>query len=365
MKIESVRVVRASMPRVDPEWRTASYAASDVQGLLIEIAAGGVVGIGGLAARPPGKGTPVEELEAQLTGPIRQALIGQDALERTVLLQRLAGLGLHKPVVSAVDIALHDLLGQATELPCYALWGGAALPEVAVVRMVGIKPPDKLVASVGAMMDEGYTHFKVKLGTGVAEDETRVRALRDAYGDRIWIGIDGNGAYSVDDAIALSRALAPYDVRLIEQPIDYTDLDGLVRLTASSPIPIMSDQIVTSVASALEVCQRRAAHVVAIKVGQTGSIDQCRQVAEMCLAFGLRVHVGGGAHPAVIDAAAAHVAVSVPGIDPEAEIGECFALTDDPITGFNFTGGRWRPSTAPGFGISLTGQPSADRGIPV
>jgi L-alanine-DL-glutamate epimerase-like enolase superfamily enzyme len=219
--------------------------------------------------------------------------------------------------------------------------------------MVGIKPPDRLVATVGEMMGEGYTHFKVKLGTGVAEDEERVRALRNAYGDSIWIGIDGNGAYSVDDAIALSRALDPYDVRLIEQPIDYTDLDGLVRLTAASPIPIMSDQIVNSVAAALEVCQRRAAHVVAIKVGQTGSIDECRMVAEMCLAFGLRVHIGGGAHPSVIDAAAAHITVSVPGIDPEAEIGECFALTNDPIGGFGFTNGRWRPNTTPGFGVSL------------
>jgi muconate cycloisomerase len=358
MKIESVRVQRASMPRVDPEWRTASYAASEVQGVLIEIAADGVIGVGGLAARPPGKGAiPVEELEEQLTGPIRAALIGQDALERTALLTRLRDAGLHRPAVSAVDIALHDLLGQATELPCYALWGGAALPEVAVVRMVGIKPPDRLVAAVGAMMDEGCTHFKVKLGTGVAEDEARVRALREAYGDRIWIGIDGNGAYSVEDAIALSRALEPHDVRLIEQPIDYTDLDGLVRLTSASAVPIMSDQIVNSVASALEVCRRRAAHVVAIKVGQTGSIDQCRQVAEMCLAFGLRVHVGGGAHPAVIDAAAAHVAVSVPGIDAEAEIGECFALSADPIIGYGFSNGRWRPNTTPGFGVALTGAP--------
>jgi L-Ala-D/L-Glu epimerase len=353
MKIESVRIIRASMPRSDPEWRTASYAASDVQGLLLEIAAGGAIGIGGLAARPPGKGTPVEELERQLVGPIRSTLIGQDALNRTALLQKLQAAGLQRSAVSAIDIALHDLLGQATELPCYALWGGAALPEVAVVRMVGIKPPEQLVDAVGVMMDEGYTHFKVKLGTGVAEDEARVRALREAYGDRIWIGIDGNGAYSVDDAIALSRALEPHDVRLIEQPIDYTDLDGLAHLTSVSPVPIMSDQIVNSVAAALEVCQRRAAHVVAIKVGQTGSIDQCRQVAEMCLAFGLRVHVGGGAHPAIIDAAAAHVAVSVPGIDPEAEIGECFALTNDPISGYGFERGRWRPGTTPGFGVGI------------
>ncbi|HXF83522.1 MAG TPA: enolase C-terminal domain-like protein [bacterium] len=353
MKIESLRVVRASMPRIDPEWRTASYAASEVQAALVEVSAGGAVGVGALAARPPGKGTPIEELEQQLSGPVRELVVGQDALARTALLERLHAAGLHRSTVSAVDIALHDLLGQVTELPCYALWGGAALPEVHVVRMVGIKPPDRLVAAVGDLVEQGYTHVKVKLGTGIAEDVERIRALRQAYGDRIWIGIDGNGAYSVEDAIALSRALEPLDVRLIEQPIEYADLDGLARLTAASPVPIMADQVVNSVAAALEVCRLRAAHVVAIKIGQTGSIDECRQVARMCLAFGLRVHVGGGAHPAVIDAAAAHVAVSVPGIDPEAEIGECFALAGDPTSGYTIEGGRWRPGAAPGFGVAI------------
>src|SRR5439155_25869079 len=127
---------------------------------------------------------------------------------------------------------------------------------------------------------------------GIDEDVDRVRALRDAFGDRPWLGIDGNGAYSVDDAIALSRALEPFDVKLIEQPIDYTDLEGLVRLTASSPIPIMADQYVNGIKAAAEVCQRRAAHAISIKVGQTGSIENCRHVAALCQGFGVRVHTG-------------------------------------------------------------------------
>ena len=81
----------------------------------------------------------------------------------------------------------------------------------------------------------------------------------------IWIGIDGNGAYTPEQAIELNRALAPYDVALIEQPINYRDLDGLARVTAASAIPIMADQCVDDAASALEVCRRRAAHVVSVK----------------------------------------------------------------------------------------------------
>src|SRR5439155_22967116 len=206
-----------------------SYAASSVDGLFVEVQADGVAGIGATIARP--KGVPAAELEAQLVGPVRERLVGQDAFELSLILRSLREAGVHQSVISAVDIALNDLLGKAANLPCYALWGGAVRESVNVVRMVGIKPPGDLVEAVDGLIGDGFSHFKVKLGTGIAEDVARVRALREAFGDRPWLGIDGNGAYSVDEAIALSRALEPFDVKLIEQPIDYTDLEGLVRLT--------------------------------------------------------------------------------------------------------------------------------------
>src|SRR5205814_8404047 len=118
-------------------------------------------------------------------------------------------------------------------------------------------------------------------------------------GSQIWIGVDGNGAYDVDGAIELSRKLEPFDVELLEQPIDYHDLDALARLSAASPIPIMADQCVDDVASALEVCRRKAAPVVSIKVSKMGTIDECRRVADVCLAFGVGVHIGGSVVPSV------------------------------------------------------------------
>ena len=116
----------------------------------------------------------------------------------------------------------------------------------------------------------------------------------------------------------------------------------------------MADQFVRGVASALQVCQRHAADVVSIKAGQTGSLDECRRVAELCPAFGPRGHVGGGGHPSVVDAAMAHVASSVPGIDEECEVGECLAITGDLTTGFTIRDGRYELSDAPGLGVTLT-----------
>lgn len=143
-------------------------------------------------------------------------------------------------------------------------------------------------------------------------------------------------------------------MQLIEQPIDYSDFDGLARLTAASPIPVMADQLVTGIKAAFEVCRRRAAHVVAMKIGQTGTLDECRSVADMCLAAGVRVHIGGIQHPAVIDAAHAHLAVSLPGIDEECEIGEFLAVRDDPTVGLRIEDGQYFPDGAPGLGVTLT-----------
>lgn len=349
--IRSVQVRRARMPRVDPEWRTASYAASVLEGFALTIEADGLTGIGGTSAHPTG--IPADELDAQLNGLVRDKLLGADPFARTRIIADLRAAGAHRSAVTAVDFALHDLLGKAAELPCYALWGGAAVPSLGVVRMVGIKAPAALVTAVGTMVGQGFSHFKVKLGTGIAEDVDRIRALRDNFGGSIWIGIDGNGSYAVDDAIELSRALEPYDVKLIEQPINYRDLEGLIRLTGASPVPIMADQYVNSPAAALEVCQRHAADVISLKIGQLGSLDECRSAAAMCLNFGIGVHIGGSAHPAVVDAAHAHLAVSVPGISAECEIGESLAVEGDPTTGLGIRDGRWEPSTSPGLGISL------------
>lgn len=353
IKINDVRVRRIKMPRVDQAWRTSSYAANAVEGFILEVIANGTVGIGGTAAHP--SNITGDELEAQLNGPVRDILMGADVYAGGSLREALKAADLHTRASIAADLALYDLLGKLANLPCYVLLGGRLRPHVTVVRMVGIKPPAELQATVGELVRQGLTHFKVKIGTGLGEDVARIRALRDAFGSAIWIGVDGNGAYTTDQAIELSKALEPYQVGLIEQPIDYRDLDGLVRITAASPIPIMADQCVEDVGSALALCQRRAAHVVSIKATKMGFLDECRRVTEVCHAFGIRVHIGGSAVPAVVDVAAAHFAASLPGIDDESEVGEFQAVQGDPLRGATIRNGRMELGTSPGWGLTLAG----------
>jgi L-alanine-DL-glutamate epimerase-like enolase superfamily enzyme len=351
MKITDVRVTRFQMPRVDPAWRTASYADNQVVSFMLELSADGITGIGGTAGHP--RSMPADKLEAQLNGPVKTALLGADALGGNAIRRAIQQSGVDARALIAADLALYDLIGKAAKLPCHALWGGAFRPRVLIDRMVGIKTPDDLVAHVAQLLEQGISHMKVKVGTGVNEDVDRVRALRRAFAERISIGIDGNGAYTPDEAIELSRALAPYNVNLIEQPINYRDLEGLARVTAASPIPIMADQCVDDAKSALDICQRKAAHVISVKLSKMGSIDECRRVFDICEGFGVRVHLGGSAGPAVVDIAAAHLAASSAAVDEDCEVGEFQALSGEPTSGAMVKNGSVEIGAAPGWGLSL------------
>ena len=138
-------------------------------------------------------------MNAQLAGPIRDVFVGADALSGNEIRRALTTTNTHPRARIAADLALYDLVAKFANLPCYSLWGGAVRPELKVVRMVGIKPAAELVAAIRSLRDEGYSHFKIKIGTGVAEDLERIRAVRESFGSDIWISVDGNSAYTVTE----------------------------------------------------------------------------------------------------------------------------------------------------------------------
>ena len=351
MKIDDIRLSRFKMERLDPSWRTATYAAGAVDGFVVEIFAGSAVGIGGTAAHP--NSISADDLATQLDGPVRDTLAGADPRFGNLIRQRLLAGNVHPRARLAADLALHDLIAKIADLPCHALWGGAIRSKLKVVRMVGIKPLAELKTAVEALLQQGFTHLKVKIGTGLAEDVERIRMLRRSFGNDIWIAVDGNSAYTPSSAIELSRALEPYGVSLIEQPIDYSDLNGLARVTQASRIPIMADQCVSDASSALAVCRMGAAHIVSIKGTSLGSLDECRRVYEICRAFGVRIHFGGSVASAIADMAQAQLAASLPGVDEECEVGEFMAVKGEPVTGMNIHHGELEVCSGPGWGVSF------------
>ncbi|NIP82084.1 MAG: mandelate racemase/muconate lactonizing enzyme family protein, partial [Gemmatimonadetes bacterium] len=93
--------------------------------------------------------------------------------------------------ISAVDIALWDIKGKALGLPVYKLLGGAYRTR-ARAYATGLYEPQGVPSIVDALVEEavgyrdaGFTGMKLKVGYGLATDETYVRAIREAIGDDV------------------------------------------------------------------------------------------------------------------------------------------------------------------------------------
>lgn len=351
MRIDGIRLIRVALRRVDPGWRTSLYSDSTVDGFVLELRADGLVGLGATAAL--GLQIGGDDLERQLRRDVLPRLRGADPWRGTEVREAIRGAGVHPRTLLAADLALHDLLGRAAGLPCHALWGGPGTAAIDVVRMIGLKAPAELVAAAETLLADGFRHLKVKIAGSFDDDLARVRALREHVGPAIGLEVDANGAYDAHGAIRLAQELARLDVRIFEQPVPARDLDALRAVSAASPVPVMADQGVMSVADALEICRHGAARMVSIKLVKMGTIDECRRVAAACAEHGVGVRVGGSAAPALVDMAQVHLAVSTPALAAPAEVAEFLSVADDPLEAPRVVGGRMAPVVAPGFGLSL------------
>src|SRR5690606_125531 len=116
-------------------------------------------------------------------------------------------------------------------VPVYQLLGGRN-PEKTDVRLkfvVGAVEPDLAAERARRMVEAGWRSIKVKVGrsNNPSDDVARLAAVREAIGPQTWLSVDANGAFSVTDAVWLSKRLEPLDVKLFEQPTRRGDHDQM------------------------------------------------------------------------------------------------------------------------------------------
>jgi D-galactarolactone cycloisomerase len=139
--------------------------------------------------------------------------------------------------MSAIDIALWDIWGQALNLPVHELLGGAFRPSVlAYATGCYYRGEDylnhhasipKLADEARSYVDAGFNMLKIKVGLlSVEADLERVGAIRDAIGSDTVLLVDSNHAYNAYTAVRIGRGLEAYDVRWFEEPVPPEDHEG-------------------------------------------------------------------------------------------------------------------------------------------
>jgi D-galactarolactone cycloisomerase len=156
--------------------------------------------------------------------------------ELEVLVLQTGEIGPIAQAIAGIDIAVWDLAARKAGTPLYRFLGGAPKERVPVYA-TGLSPddPHELFARWYAA---GHRAFKLKTGFGQERDIKNLSALRASVGNAV-ITIDSNQIHSTDDAIALSRAAANYNVTWFEEPIrvDAPESEWR-RLADASPIPL-------------------------------------------------------------------------------------------------------------------------------
>lgn len=212
---------------------------------------------------------------------------------------------------AAVEMALLDLQGQVLGIPIYQLLGGKA-PGAAGIRLkfvVGAVEPDVAAERAQRMVERGWQAIKVKVGRHPhpQADVDRLRAVREAIGPQIWLSVDANGGYTVDQAIWAAARFEQANVVLFEQPTRRGDHTAMAEVRRRSGIPIMADESVFTAQDALEVLRNQAADVLSLYPGKHGGIKATQQIAKMAEAAGVPCTIGSNLEREIATAAMAHV----------------------------------------------------------
>ncbi len=284
--------------------------------LLVHVATdGGLAGLGECAAY----GGSLDSMERVVLDDLRPSVIGEDPFRVERLWQRMARRshqrgtsGMLLQAISGVDIALWDLIGQATQTPLYRLLGGYR-DRLDVYASAGFyagdKGPAHLAEEVGGYADRGFRTVKMKVGRNpdvmlnplpdmwapdyatatLEEDVERVRAARTAVGPRVRLAIDANNAWTPPVAIQFTRDVADQRIHWLEEPVATDDIAGSAEVARALDVPVAGYETATGLASFRELIARRAVDIVQPDVIWSGGITVCRKVAALAEAYGLPV----------------------------------------------------------------------------
>ncbi|TKI08881.1 mandelate racemase/muconate lactonizing enzyme family protein [Martelella alba] len=249
---------------------------------------------------------PARMTEAVVSG-IAPWLIGVDPLRTEHIWQEVYGRlrdhgqkGLVIEGLSGIDIALWDLRGKYYNAPAYQLLGGAVRTGVrayatGLYRRAEGDPLTYLPQEAAGYVREGFRAVKLKVGFGVAEDAAIARAVRQTIGPDIELMIDANHAYDAVAAIKLGRAIEDLDIAWFEEPVPPEDLAGYRAVREALSIPVAGGECEFTRLGFRDVLTTHAMDIIQPDICAAGGLSECKKIADMAMAFGVRTnpHVWG------------------------------------------------------------------------
>jgi L-alanine-DL-glutamate epimerase-like enolase superfamily enzyme len=312
----------------------------------------GTIGYGEVSAYSPVM-SETQASDLALARPLGSLLLGRDPFELPQLLDAMTRTSPRSAgIIAAFEMALWDLCGKIAGQPVYRLLG-AAKESFETDCTVFLGSPEEMARLAVGLAGEGFPAVKIKLGEAPALDIDRVRAIREAVGPKVRLWCDANQGWSVSDALVALRGIGPYDLEFCEQPVQAWDWNGLHRVRADSPIPIMADEAVHSPHDAIEGLRHDAFDMINIKLMKAGGILPAVRIAHIAAAANVPCMVGCMAETRLALTAAAHVVMSQ-AIIRWADLDAYHEMTVDPCSGgMKVERGVVTLPDTPGLGVEM------------
>lgn len=311
----------------------------------------GAVGRGEASPLPFFTGETVASIEVQLRRHLLPLVVGRSPFALNAILADLDRLPENTSAKAAIDIALYDLQGKLLNRPVVDLLGGPVRDRVPITFPIGIDPTGDAVAKAENAVARGIKTLKLKIGRNPESDVERVRAIRAAVGPEVNLRIDANAGYTTPVASRLIDRLAAVELEYVEQPVASWDLTGLATVRRATGVPIMADESLHNLRDAVELIDRQAVDIFAIKLIKTGGLTQARAIAQLAMAHRIDIVVISPFETQIGAAAGLALALAAPTAGRAHELRVFDSQPEDAVTDIVVREGAIFPSAAPGLGI--------------
>lgn len=352
MKIKEVDILYFDIPLKEP-FKISIGTMHGANDVLVRIHTDtAIVGLGEACPFSPITGE-TQEANIAVARNLRGLVLGKDPLAIGSLIREFGAFVRTNPsIVAAFDMALHDILGKASSLPLFRLFGGDRTTlETDITADLDV--PEIMAGKAKDFVAKGFKTIKVKVGQDPEMDVARLQAIREAVGYGCSLRIDANQGWTVPQAVEALKRLEKYRIQFVEQPVAAWDTDGMRTVRVKSPIPVMADEALFTPADAIKLIKAEACDYFNIKLMKAGGLLNGLKIAHIAESAGIGCMVGCMLESRLALTAAAHLMAAHRNILFADLDGHTFHTVDPIIGGMTMEGGLINVPEGPGLGLDI------------
>ena len=273
----------------------------------------GIVGLGEACAwEPEFYGESFESIHAMIIKYVAPKIIGQDPFNiNKIMLMLDQELARITCVKEGIDLALHDLVGKALNIPVYQLLGGKFRDRIPVASEIGIDNPIEMGKNARRVLEMGISVIKIKGSSERELDIDRIHSVRESVGPDVPLRLDPNAAWDTMSTIRIMREVENCKLQLLEQPVPSWDYKGMAHIRKNIDIPLMADESIWTPQDAIKLHDYEACDLLNLKIAKTCGLHLGKKVETVAEAIGMPCIAGTELEPGVSAVAKIHLAASM------------------------------------------------------